>query len=748
MWTGASDASVVVNGTLSGTSFGLDGGNVTDSQIVIGAQGVVSAPGDDAVNFDDSSSNSVQNNGLIAGGISFSATGAGSNQISNAGEINSQSCAILLEESGDTGAKALADANSINNSGAITARVVAIKSESSSDLNFSNSGVISAASNDALLFNDGASVTDTINNSGKIVGHGYAIESDADTLDIDNSGTIQGGLSMASGAAAIIDNLGLWQANVAGDGLALGAGSALTNSGTLDAAVSLVSGSATVENSGTLRGKVSYGATGGSNKFTNSGLVTGAVAFTDTTGGDTVDNAAGGALAGGVSFAGADDSLTNYGTVGGVAYDSGAGSASGGNSFTNSGLVKGSVVFLDTAGGDTFDNATGGSIVDAVSFWGSNDRVQNYGAIAQWLDLAAGSDTVVNGGTIAGELEFYGSSGGDKLTNTGRLNGGVSFSTGAGETFDNAPGGGVVGKISFAGAGASLTNHGTTHGGVSFGGAGDMIDNAGAIDGAVTLVSGGDIFTNAGVIDGAVTFTGASTTANTFVNSGAITGNFTFSSAHSLLTNSGAITGNVTVASLDTLINHGEIYGNVALVHYSSAFSNTGVVHGDVTLSTNVMFDDSRGEVTGAISAGLGADTLYYKGNFGNETIDAFIAGTGSNSRHHQVRRERLRQLLRGAGGDDAGHDGDRLRHPHPPRRDGFDHAGRRNEGEPRLGRFQVRVEAGRILASDRKRRGVRGRGERPLLTHPFRRRGGARSSAKGRDRFAEGRSRQASSER
>ena len=229
LWTGASDASVVVNGSVSGTSFGLDGGGVTDSQIVIGAQGVVSVgkSGDDAIVFDDSSSNSVQNNGLIAGGIGFLATGAGSNQISNAGEINSQSCAILLDETGDTGANALADANSINNSGTITAGVVAIKNEDSSDLNFNNSGVISAASNDALLFNDGAGVTDTINNSGKIVGHGFAIESDADALDIDNSGTIQGGLSMASGAAAIIDNLGLWQANVADDGLVLGAGSAL-----------------------------------------------------------------------------------------------------------------------------------------------------------------------------------------------------------------------------------------------------------------------------------------------------------------------------------------------------------------------------------------------------------------------------------------------------------------------------------------------------------------------------------------
>jgi cytoskeletal protein CcmA (bactofilin family) len=155
----------------------------------------------------------------------------------------------------------------------------------------------------------------------------------------------------------------------------------------------------------------------------------------------------------------------------------------------------------------------------------------------------------------------------------------------------------------------------------------ETITNArgGLIDGAITLVAGGDTLTNAGDIDGAITFTGTSIT-NTVTNSGEITGNIKFSATHSTLTNTGSITGDITIAAAGTLVNHGQIYGNVAAAG-NATLTNTGVIHGNVRLGAHDTF--TVGDVTGAVTISTN-DVLAFSGNFGNVTIDKFVAGSGT----------------------------------------------------------------------------------------------------------------------
>ena len=205
------------------------------------------------------------------------------------------------------------------------------------------------------------------------------------------------------------------------------------------------------------------------------------------------------------------------------------------------------------------------------------------------------------------------------------------FMTTAGETFVNYgdASGDIIGVNDTSG-GNVILNYGTIEGpteGLNVLAGKETITNArgGLIDGAITLVAGGDTFTNAGDIDGAITFTGTGLT-NTVTNSGGITGNITFSARDSTLTNTGSITGNITIAAVDTLVNHGQIYGNVA-AGTSATLTNTGVIHGDVKLGANVTF--TVGDVTGAVTTSTN-DVLAFSGNFGNVTIDKFVAGSGT----------------------------------------------------------------------------------------------------------------------
>jgi hypothetical protein len=297
----------------------------------------------------------------------------------------------------------------------------------------------------------------------------------------------------------------------------------------------------------------------------------------------------------------ADNSLNNAGYISGD-IDGVLSEYGGGDTINNSGQISGEVgVYLDgNVATDIVENT--GTITDDA-----NDSVSGSAIFTAFS--SAGID-VINSGTITDDGANALNSGGAVLY--------FDDNSGKTSTIDNT---GTISGLGYVIQSISdildISNSGMIHGGLDLAHDDDALINshAGTIDGRVTLAAGGDTITNAGDIYGAITFTGTGIT-NSLTNSGEITGNITFSSAHSTLTNSGSMTGDLTMVGTDTLI-------------------NTGVIHGDVTLGVSDIIELSVGEVTGAIT-GKTNDLFAFSGNFGNETIDKFIGGTGST--HDTIR--------------------------------------------------------------------------------------------------------------
>jgi trimeric autotransporter adhesin len=337
--------------------------------------------------------------------------------------------------------------------------------------------------------------------------------------------------------------------------------------------------------------------------------------------------------------AASSDNVNNHGDIS-AGFGSGAEAVSfafgGGDLLLNSGTISGSFAlsYYDNVATETIQNSgaidagSGSAIRTSASSagvdvfnsgliaGGSAGAIGSRSSLLHFDDDAGTTSTIDNEGAIAGS-GFVIQSESDLLdiTNSGSIHGGLYSKAGvvvdnSGSWIDGTGSGDVA--FSLLGSGDIITNAqaGIITGALSIRGSGDTIDNAGKIDGAVTLLAGGDVFTNAGNIDGAVTFTG--------------------SGAANTLTNSGVITGAVTLAgATSTLSNHSQIYGDVKLAS-SDTLTNTGTIHGDVTLGATDTVDDSRGKVTGSIAAG-NSDTFDYHGLFGEETIDNFTAGSGSN---------------------------------------------------------------------------------------------------------------------
>jgi fibronectin-binding autotransporter adhesin len=315
-------------------------------------------------------SDSLINQGDIFGDNAVYVTGAGSDSIINEGAISGPTAIWLLDNTGG---------ESIGNTGTIEGEnggfSVAIVSRGSSDgINIVNAGLIAnnganpAGGNDAVIRVDDASgTTTTIDNQGRIVGSGYAIQSDSDLLDIANSGTIHGGLYAV--AAVSISNSGLWQTGV-GARLSLNAANdSIDNSGTIHAALSLVSGGDALTNSGVLDGAITLSGSGVSNSIVNTAT---------------------GSINGGISIAGGSATLTNSGKIDGAFNDAGTGSA------TNSGEMTGDVT--------------------------SKGGLSNSGSIAGAVDVA---QALTNTGVIAGDVTLNGPSIGSTMTNHGDIYGNV-----------------------------------------------------------------------------------------------------------------------------------------------------------------------------------------------------------------------------------------------------------------------------------------------------------------------------------
>jgi serralysin len=458
-------------------------------------------------------------------------------------------------------------------------------------------------------------------------GDGEDLSSTFDELLVTSAGSIvltdsdAGVFSTANNAAITIDGLVYSVDEGVGDGVYMsGSDSTLSVNGAVEGGyIGVYATTDDVVNVGS-QGSISAVGAGGSGLATigpgtatsdslfNAGNISGTTAvLIEAGGGDSVVNSGNISGSTGISLSEnvAGESIDNSGTIagGGVSGSSGISSiaSSVGVDIVNSGVITNSAAnvqggaaavlyFDDPYATTTIDNkGTISGAGDVIQTQSDHLSIANSGTIHGGLYAAAGAIVDIdNSGLWQDSGAQYGWSLGasdDALTNTGTIEAGISMAAGS----------------------DTISNAGTISGAVTFSGGGDTIDNAGKIDGAVTVASGADSFTNSasGDIDGAVAFTG-STSKNT-------------------LTNAGAITGNVTMkGGTSTLTNHGQIYGNVSLAG-SETLTNTGAIHGNLTLKNSDTVDDSRGEITGVINAST-KDLFEYSGNFGNETIDNFVA--------------------------------------------------------------------------------------------------------------------------
>ena len=264
--------------------------------------------------------------------------------LTNAGDISAgfatNSVAVYVYDGGG---------DLINNSGQISGTLAIQCLGNVGAETVENSGTI-----EGLLFFSDLSGTD-IDNEGTITNSGYAIELEFDILDINNSGTIHGGLNSVS--RVIVENSGHWH-------------------------------------DGTGSGGVVFSVSGSGNSITNThaGTITGVIAISGT--GDTIDNA--GRIDGVIALPAGGDVLTNSGEIDGAVTFFGTALT---NTFTNSGTITGN---LKLSGSDsTFTNS--GSITGNVTQAEGTDTITNHGQIYGNVALA-GSDALINTGAIHGDV--------------------------------------------------------------------------------------------------------------------------------------------------------------------------------------------------------------------------------------------------------------------------------------------------------------------------------------------------------
>lgn len=263
-----------------------------------------------------------------------------------------------------------------------------------------NHGLIQAGS--AIVARPGASLA--VINDGTISATGVAISGAAGTNTVDNTGSIQGTLSLGTAFDRVTNGAG---GEIVGDVL-FGTGSALLN------------------NVGTIVGRVAATTSqSGAGSIYNSGRIAGYVAL--SSGNDEVDNA-------GV--------ITQILDVG-----------SGSDTVVNGGRLEGGVKFA-TALGQTATLTNEGAIVGGVIGGFGIEKVVNAGTIVGDVALSGGSDTITNAGTITGSISSVAAPL-EKVTivNTGTITGNITAGQGA-DTIDNRFG--TVGGVINAGRGGDV----------------------------------------------------------------------------------------------------------------------------------------------------------------------------------------------------------------------------------------------------------------------------------------------------
>ena len=278
-----SSTSLFVNGRLQGvtgvnilSATGHDSVNVGSQGSIESVSGGTPVILEGSVSSPAATSDSLSNAGDISAGFAGSGRAVhvvfgGDDLINNSGQISGAE-AIFFSDNVAT--------ETVENSGTITGGAIAGigSDDSSAGINIVNSGLITDGAANVLFFDDLSGITSSIDNEGTITGSGFVIVSSSDILDINNSGTVDGGLSSVS--TVDVENSGHWHDGTGSGGVVFslsGAGNNITNShaGTITGTISISGTGDTIDNAGRIDGAITLLA--GNDAFTNRGDIDGAV---------------------------------------------------------------------------------------------------------------------------------------------------------------------------------------------------------------------------------------------------------------------------------------------------------------------------------------------------------------------------------------------------------------------------------------------------------------------------------------
>lgn len=527
---------------------------------------------------------------------------ATTHSFSNSGTVGSAALRASAVEIESSGRLAFANSGRIT-SGASTVSVY-LRGADVNTLSVTNSGIIEGGGLIGELGSTSAA-TLTVDNSGTITSNGL-VSTGVGLLDyaagtqfsVTNSGTIQ-----ANDGGVVSRNPFPWQIgtftlpafgiHVEGDA---SAAATITNAATgiveakgpLSTAITTAGPALVLDNAGTITGGAGstlaandgYAITAGTTYLAGAIQSLGSVA-------DSITNS--GTITGSIDLGGGDDRIVNTGTINGNVF-----LGAGNDTFTQ----RASATLIGTvdagAGVDTFIvDATGGGAINGDQFVNFERFMQTGNGSVAYSGTFAFNTIDVSGGTVSVAE-------GETLTSAGA----ITISGGAGSE--------------------SVINNGTIAGGVDLDGGSDNVVNNGLIGGSVALGSGDDSFTEgagshvAGLVDG-----GAGTDTYRVVLAGDRSGIGQRSNFEQLvLTGTGTLSlgldqnfASVTLAgtSLSARLN-GFTIGQVT----GSDAAETLAVDGDVGAAAlgggNDLLALGTNRATGQYDGGLGLDTLQFDG--------------------------------------------------------------------------------------------------------------------------------------
>jgi hypothetical protein len=485
----------------------------------------------------------------------------------------------------------------------------------------------------------------------------------ADSLTVDD-----GAYLVATGSpydAAHLDSHGAWKVTVNGSVYAAsvnGFGIYLTPGNTAASTITIgatgeVAGGATsiyayspvkIQNAGLLVNKVVFNG-GYADSLTNTGTI-----GQDFVGGTIIDGSGGGAITvknsgdifGNLVLSGANDTVTNSGTMGQV--DLGQGdnklttTAKSSTGIVYGGLGKdtlsiaGSVDSLQLGDGNNAATLAATGTLGSYHGGAGNDVLKIAGEILGDVDLGEGTNSLTLTGTLNSISQVSGGGGNDTITNSGYLSvvGGVHLGNGT-DKFTNSKT--FIADLTLGSGSSTVTNSGTFTGDVVSGGqltftnsgtftsasvsANGLLkfNNTGIFTGFVLGSLGDDTVTNKKTLNGIIVLNSGT---DTVTNSGIINGDVN-GSGHSIIKNTGTITGILAFGSTGLIgadvTNSGTIEGNLAGHTSADHVTNTGHIYGIVDLNSG---DDNYtgGNFVDYVADGAGSDTVKLGG--GNDIYD------------------------------------------------------------------------------------------------------------------------------